>query len=239
MSPRSLQTAVLLSGLIAVSPAIGCGSETAGTTDAVDAAPPTVTIEGASRFPDTGLRDWISFADHVVVFTVASDREVMDATAEELAAQEYVIGREATLAIERRLWSAPNAPKLPSTITMDVKGWAVADGQRRAMVADGEPRLEVGQRYVAPLLLMDDRSPADWWPMTVGSMLELQSDRVKRPLTDAPESAQQLADRSIGEVVSTVARQPPDPIAQRNRDLRPWKRVQKVLEARAEEARPE
>ena len=196
----------------------------------------TVRIQGAGRFPDTGLRDWASFADHVVVFTVASDREVNTATAEELAAGEYVIGREATLSIDRRLWSAAGAPALPATITMDVKGWAVANGERYAMVADGEPRLEVGQRYVAPLVLMDDRQPAEWWPLTVSSMLQVDADRVK-PANRFAEaaSARQLAGRSLREVEDAVGREPADPTARRYRNLRPAQRVTKVLEARAAE----
>jgi hypothetical protein len=239
MSLRSIRVTVLLSGLIAVAPAVGCGGEEAATSAAAGAAPRTVTIEGADRFPDTGLRDWVSFADHVVLFTVASDREVMSATAEELAAAEYVIGREATLKIEQRLWSAPHAPELPSTITMDVKGWAVKDGRRIAMVADGEPRLEVGQRYVAPLLLMDDRSPAEWWPLTVGSMLELEADTVGPALPHGQGSARQVAGRSIRDVADMVVRQPADPIARRFRNLRPAARVQQVLEALAAERPPE
>jgi hypothetical protein len=230
---------VLLSALIAAAPAAGCGGEEAGTSAAAGAAPRTVTIEGANRFPDTGLRDWASFADHVVVFTVTSDREVVTATPEELAAGEYVIGREATLTIDRWLWSAPNAPELPSTIAMDVKGWAVKGGQRMAMVADGEPRLEVGQRYLAPLLLMDDRSPAEWWPLTVGSMLQLDSDTVRPALPHGQGSARQLAGSSIRDVADVVTREPADPTARRFRHLRPAERVQKVLEARAAERPPE
>jgi hypothetical protein len=239
MSIRSIRMTVLLSGLIAVAPALGCGGEQAGTSAPAGATPRTVTIEGANRFPDTGLRDWASFADHVAVFTVSSDREVMTATAEELAAGEYLIGREATLTIDQRLWSAPNAPELPPTIAMDVKGWAVKDGQRMAMVAEGEPRLEVGQRYLAPLLLMDDRSPAEWWPLTVGSMLQLESDTVRPALPHAQGSARQLAGRSSRDVADMVVREPPDPIARRFRHLRPAERVQKVLEALATERPPE
>jgi hypothetical protein len=232
--------AVLVAGLIAAVPAAaGCGGESSGTRAAEAPAPRTVTIEGASRFPDAGLRDWASFADHVVIFTVTSDREVATATEEELAVGEYVIGREATLTIDRRLWSAPNAPELPSTITMDVKGWAVKEGQRYAMVAEGEPRLEVGQRYLAPLLLMDDRSPAECWPLTVGSMLQLQSDTVGPALTHGQGSARELAGRSIRDVADMVVREPADPVARRFRNLRPAERVEKVLEARAAERPPE
>lgn len=239
MSPRSIRTILLLSALIAVAAAAGCGDQEAGTSAGAPIAPRTVTIEGANRFPDTGLRDWVSFADHVVVFTVTTDREVMAATAEELEAAEYVIGREATLRIDQRLWSARNAPELPSELTMDIKGWAVRDGQRMAMVADGEPRLEVGRRYVAPLLLMDDRSPAEWWPLTVGSMLELESDEVEPALPHAPGSARQLAGRSIRDVGDMVVREPADPIARRFRQLRPAERVQRVLDERATERAPE
>jgi hypothetical protein len=223
-----LRSLIVLFGLLAVA---GCGTEQAS-------APRTVSIEGSSRFPDAGVRDWVSYADHVVVFTVASDREVVNPTAEELAAGEYVIGREATLTIDRKLWSAPNAPALPATITMDVKGWAVANGQRLAMVAAGEPRLEVGQRYVAPVLLMDDRSPAEWWPLTVGSMLRLDTDRVRPALPEGQASGRELAGQSISGVERAVESQPPDPVVQRFRHLRPAQRVQRALAARDAETPP-
>jgi hypothetical protein len=238
MRLRRIRMSVLLLGLIAVAPAAGCGGE-ARTSTAAQASPRTVTIEGTNRFPDTGLRDWASFAEHIVVFTVTSDREVATATAEELAAGEYIIAREATLTIERRLWSAPNAAALPPTITMDVKGWAVKDGQRMAMVAEGEPRLEVGQRYLAPLLLMDDRTPAEWWPLTVGSMLQLDSERVRPALAHGQTSAQQLAGHSVRDVPALVAREPADPVARRLRHLRPAQRVQQVLAAREAALPPE
>jgi len=67
------------------------------------------------------MQNWVSYADHVVVFSVVADRELPAATPEQIARKEYLIGREATLAIEQRLWSASGAPALPSTITMQVR----------------------------------------------------------------------------------------------------------------------
>ena len=237
MRLRSTRSTVLLPGLIAVAlaAAAGCGGggEQASTNPPVRAATPTIVFEGASRFPDAGLRDWVSFADHVVVFTVSAEREVVTELPEKIAMGEYVIGREATLTIDQRLWSASDAPDLPSTIVMNVNGWAVKDGQRFAMVAEGAPRLEVGQRYLAPLLLMDDRSPAEWWPLTLASMLQLDADRVRPALPHTPsEAGRQLAGRVIGNVSEAVNRQPPDPIAQRYQHLRPAERVKKVLPSR-------
>jgi hypothetical protein len=238
MRVRTVTITALLAVVAAVSLGwvAGLGGQSAGKSDAASVATKTVRIQGASRFPDTGLRDWASLADHIVIFTVAADREVNAATTEELAAGEYAIGREAMLSIDRRLWSAPGAPALPAKITMDVKGWAVANGQRYVMVADGEPRLEVGQRYLAPLLLMDDRQPAEWWPLTVSSMLQLDADRVKpaNPYAEA-DSARQLAGRSVREVQDAVGREAAEPTAKRFSNLRPAQRVSKLLEARAAE----
>jgi hypothetical protein len=76
---------------------------------------------------------------------------------------------------------------------------------RDAVRRRASPRLEVGQRYVAPILLEDDRSPSEWWPLTLSSQLALSGDRVLAPSPRADsETARELAGSTIAEVRSAI-----------------------------------
>ena len=101
------------------------------------------------------------------------------------------------------------------------------------MILEGAPRIEVGDRYLAPILLVDDRSPAEWWPLTISSQVRLNGDTVQEaPQRAESATAVQLGGDSIDEVRSAVQRQSPDPVANRYRDLGPAERIKLVMRER-------
>ena len=194
------------------------------------ATPGTVTVSGSGHFPADGLIDWKSYADHVATFRVVSDREIAASSAEERARGEYLIAREVTVEIERRLWSARSAPALPGRFTMEALGWSVSHGARRTILFEDAPRVEVGERYVAPLV----REGGRWAAMTLTSQLRLDGRRVTAPADGSAKGPvpSQLSGRTVDQVRAAVAAQKADPVALRYRSLRPEQRVMAVVRAK-------
>jgi len=201
-----------------------------------DGASESVSGGGADRFPSESLRDWVSYADHVVTFTVVSEDEIPPSRAD-AERGAGLVGREVTLRVDQTMWSAPDAPKLPSEIKMRALGWVLQDGKRLPATVTDAPRVEVGKRYLAPLVQVErDSGTREWWPLTVGSQLPVDGSRALSTSGthdwDSP-IRRMLGRRSIQQVDGLIEAQPPDPLAQRYRHLRPTERVQAVMSAKA------
>lgn len=193
---------------------------------------------GGGRFPAQTLQDWVSYADHVAVYTVVAEREIPPSP-EELARGEGLVGREVTLRVDGVLWRAPRAPALPAALRMTAPGWVLSDGRRRRMEPDGAPRVAPGERYVAPLARVEDAPGApEWSPLSAGAQLPLEGDTVGEPAGPATELERTVAGRSPGELRAALHRQAPDPRAGRYRHLRPAERIRAVLRERGDAGTP-
>jgi hypothetical protein len=201
----------------------------AGCSDSDGGPASTVTLEGAERFPGQSVRDWKSYADHVAVYTVTSEREI-PAEADEGARGEGLVGREVTLRIDRMLWSAPEAPPLPAEIKMTAPGWVLVEGERSPVAMHDATRVSVGGRYLAPVVRVEDGPAPEWWPLTIGSQIPLEGERLAAAPADPAGNSprDELAGRSVDEARTIVARERPDPIAARHRDVRPTQRLEAV-----------
>jgi hypothetical protein len=218
---------------LAVTAALASGALAAGCGDSHE---PAGSGAGADRFPAASLRDWVSYADHVATYRVVAEREV-PAGESDLEHGGGLQGRVVTLRIERTLWSAPNAPELPGDIEMRALGWVLKDGGRLPMTAADAPRVAVGERYLAPLVQVEgEGGNPEWWPLTVGSQLPLDDSRVIPPGEGVWRSPMReaLARRSVDDIVDLLKGQPPDPVAERYRSLRPTERIRAVIADRAQ-----
>jgi hypothetical protein len=218
---RYLNTLFLLFALLFF--AGGCGANASRTASAVVA-------EGSDVFPSDSLRDWRSYADHVVIYTVVSDNEI-PLRPEDEARGEGTLGREVALRVDKVIWSAPTAAPLPDgLIKMRAAGWTVKDGVRHSVRIMGAPRLEVGERFLAPVVRVEDPL-VEWWPLTGSSQMPLDDhDRVTPGDSGSPVRGA-LAGKSIGQVQAEVEAATPDPLAERFADLRPLKRIKAVYAA--------
>jgi hypothetical protein len=227
-SIRSFRTMAVTAALASGALALACGSSHEPARSGAGS--------GADRFPAASLRDWVSYADHVAIFSVVAERE-LPASESDLEHGGGLQGRIVTLRINRTLWSAPNAPELPGEIEMRALGWVLQDGRRLPMTTVDAPRVAVGERYVAPLVQVEGGSGSlEWWPLTVGSQLPLDDSRVSPPGERAWSSSMReaLAGRSVGEIADLLKVQAPDPVAERYSSLRPSERVRAVLADKAE-----
>jgi hypothetical protein len=213
---RRLHIAISLAAALALA---GCGEA---------ATPTSITASGSDRLPSSSMRDWVSYSDHVAVFSVTAEQEIAP-TPEEIAIGEGLVGRRVTIEIERVLWSAPKAPVLPTTFDTTTYGWALVEGAKVELVPDDGPRLTVGGRYLAPLVLFEDAERSEWATMTSSSELPLDGSRIAGGDWDSTMK-DMLTGRSVDETAAIVKRQPPDPLAAKNRALRPVDRLGAVTQ---------
>lgn len=207
----------------------GCGSSAPDLPASGGVQRSEVVGESSERFPNDSLRDWKSYADHVVVFRVVSEAEIPPSP-ENAARGEGLVGRKVTLANEKVLWSAGNAPPLPPEVTVSAPGWVLHDGQQIPLVVNGAPRIAVGERYIAPLFrLEEDPQAPEWGPLSLAAQMPLTDGRVApAPPNQHSHIRDQLAGKAIAEVEGLVRRADPDPRAQAHHDERPADRVSTV-----------
>ncbi|MGW1024171.1 hypothetical protein ACWD4J_10690 [Streptomyces sp. NPDC002577] len=134
--------------------------------------------QGSDHLPSETASDWVTYADHVVVVTVAGEQEIPP-TELEVARGEGVIGRELTLEIEQVLWSRDGAPQAPSTWNYSAVGYEFKDGDtsnRTKMALAERPRVESGHQYVMAMVWEeaecsdgDEPAPAQWRGLGEGS----------------------------------------------------------------------
>jgi hypothetical protein len=193
-----------------------------------DDAPEAGFVGGSASelFPGKSLQDWVSYADHVAVYRVVDER-ALPLGDEEAQSGEGLAGREVVLQVERRLWSAKRAPPLPAEIRMDVFGWVLHDGERRPIVPRGAPRVVPGEHYLAPLALVELDAGPEWWPLTPGALVPVETDTVA-PAPWNREISDALSGRSIEEARRAIHATRADPIAAEHSDLRPQERVEAV-----------
>jgi hypothetical protein len=216
----------------------GCGATaTPQSTRSEPSASPDRPIrhfQGANLFPGESLRDWVSYADHVIIYTITDERR-MPPDASELETGEGHVLRAITMRVERTIWSAPDAPELPAAIEWTATGWALHEGQLYVMETDDEPRVAVAQRYLAPVVQVQFDDGPRWWPLTPGSQMPL-GDNLKVAAADFSSAINpHLVGKRPNEIADIVAHQPPNPLAAQYRALRPQQRIDAV--SRAESAR--
>ena len=210
----------LLCILPAIAFAAGCGSERS-----------FVVGEGSDRFLDETFSDWVSFADQLSIVSVVAEEEEPP-PAEVLALGEGYISRTVTLQVEKTLWRRGGAPSAPAGIRVITDGWVLERGERHPFAIWGGPRLEVGGRYLAPLVRAP-RDGAEWTPLSAASTLPLDGDTITTSAIVGPPSAiaHAMRGKAADKLAEALARTPPRPVAAKHFGLDPDARVQAVLDA--------
>ncbi|GAA2597386.1 hypothetical protein GCM10010435_90890 [Winogradskya consettensis] len=135
---------------------------------AVEGAPAAETVvlgSGRDRTASRTAADWKTYADHVLVVTVAGETRV-EPSRLEVERGEGMIGRTVQLRIDKVLWSAPDAPqKAPATLKVAAAGWVFNNNEGKAagvkFAMEDSSRLEVGHTYVKAVEWVDDACSAD------------------------------------------------------------------------------
>lgn len=198
----------------------------------------------SSRWPSQTLVDWAGFADQLSVVTVVDERDLPPVPGQDPSADDGYVGREVSLRVERTLWRRPGAPTVAaeeSIIRIVALGSARDErGEQTPFATLDAARLEVGQRYLIPLLRAagaDDEggraSDSEWAVLAQSAILTLDGDTVTSRVEGGTPSpaAQALDGESVERAGEIVARTSPTPAAERNAELPPDARSDAVQRA--------
>lgn len=155
-----------------------------------------VTINGAERFYGGGLRDWVSFADHVVKVAVIHE-SWLDLTEEEKKRGEGYLGREITLQIEQLIWSNPEQMKPPVRINFFAAGAVVRDHMVIPAQIAGSTRLDVGDRAIVPLIYVPNEG---WMPLTPSGIMLLGENMTRKDPVSTTEAVSALSGMSVDQI---------------------------------------
>jgi hypothetical protein len=194
--------------------------------------PSMVVGEASQWLPAESPEDWVSYADHVFVGTVESERR-MDVPEESARRGEGLVGRTISVSVTAKVWSRGSAATLPPTVDLLVWGWVLEGGKEIPFTSDGAPRPAVGQTYVFPVA--QEKSGA-WAVLAHGAVLPLQSGKFRLPTDVESSSSSPLARRFQGQTVDDLARNlrsaVPDPVAARFADRDADSRWAEVVKSR-------
>ena len=189
-----------------------------------------VVGEGSDRFPSETLSDVSSYADQLSVVTVVDESEIAPPS-EVVERGEGYVGRTVTLRIEQTVWKRKGGPTARGTIRTTVQGWVLQDGVRRPFAVAGGPRLELGGRYLAPLLRV---SGNEWITLSSGATLPLEGDVATTAgvAGHASPIGEAMQGKSVSDVADLLARTPADPVAAKYAHLEPDERLKAVQRER-------
>jgi hypothetical protein len=212
---------------------VSCAGQGAGDAEAV------VRAEGSGVLPFSSLQDWVSYSDAVVVAEVESQGEVPPSE-RELEIGEGMIVRTVTVRVTETLWSRPDAPVPPETLTFTTAGWVFKGEKRSRMVFGDGAWLEVGRSYAMPVALFRSRPGVDWAPISVEAVYPVEGGLLRGP--EGGEQApvvKALSGRSLEQVRAILQGAEADPRAVARGDLDPVERFQAVQAEEAGEREPQ
>ncbi|BCJ32222.1 hypothetical protein AB0I55_06455 [Actinocatenispora sera] len=210
------------------------------------AAPPAVLVStGDQLLPSATLTDWVTYADQLVLATVARERRLAP-TGEESQAGEGFVPRVIELRIDRVLWSRTGAPAAPASFETDLDGWQFHGTKRTPVRLRGEPMMSVGRQYVLPIVHLDRTkrvSVAGWCALSPDSIFPYRAGVLGRgdviPSLRAqgrstPTDARgPFYGRSPARLVAALDATRPDPAASGGMTLPPDERFRRATRASA------
>lgn len=196
---------------------VGCGGK-----------PSTVVVggDGASTFPFETMQDWKSYGDLVAVVHIESEAKREDS--QNGGGFQNPPTRYVTASVERTLWSRQDAA--PKKVQFLTDGW-IYDGDELVPTREkGQPRVEVGGRYLISFIRYPSR-------LEQGVVAQVDGEKI---VPESPDDArfQLLAGLTVDQLDTKLAATSPDPIAAKNADLAPRLRYEKVEEAARQQAGP-
>lgn len=229
-----------LLGVVLLSAALsGCGSQEGQRLGAPVAGDGSYDYDrwgmSDNALPSATLEDWVSYADQVSAVTVVAEHQ-LPLGPDELANAEGSVARTVTLEIERTLWRRPGAPRAQRRVTFDTWGWRLHEGRMTPM-NQGGARLEVGRRYVLPLVLFTFEGEEGWgvladgdanFPLGGSTIVDGQVERPAKPGSDPYPGLEVFTGVTLDAFAARLARTKADPLAAKYADLDPLARWEAV-----------
>ena len=185
-----------------------------------------LSASSMSATPYDTLRDWVSYSDVAAIVTVTdeevqrSDDDVPGTTLE---------GRVLTVRVDEILWHHPESPQLPDQFSFIGAPWIVRDGEKTRLTEEGAAWPEVGGRYMIPFTYY---SSSGAWAALYDSTVFAMDDQNRIDIAQSDLiAARDLRGQSAEAISRTLGQTPPDPIAERYRDLDPDSQYEAVVQA--------
>lgn len=189
--------------------------------------PNTIVGHGVDRFPSESLTDWVSYANHVSVFTVVDERQLAMGEHEEEHG-EGMVGRSVTVRIEETLWQHERTQRIDQEFSYATDGWILKEGDTHPFALAGGTRVEVGERYLAAWV---HTAEDGWFPLASSTIMPVASaglpTRSAHGNTMPANGA--LVGLSLAQVSTLLDQTSPDPVAAQYADLPPEPRLNAVL----------
>ena len=188
----------------------------------VPAADHVAVGHALEAYPSASPSDWVSYADHVSLFTVLDER-AQPWGEHEKRYGEGMVGRDVTVRVDQVLWQSRTAPEIPGEYSAGTVGWALTDGDLSPMGVLGGPRLEVGRRYLGAWIYS---SRAGWSVLSTAAVFPVDDHgRPQRHEWSEPSLAGRTFVGTLPWQVSwTLSEAAPDPRVSRYAHLEPWAR---------------
>jgi hypothetical protein len=235
MRLRIIAGSIAVVGVVAVSIALSAVISGRGTSH--PQAPRMIIAQSDQLLPSESLADWSSFADHLALVTITSERK-LPPSADEVAANEGYIPRVITLRIDSVLWSRPQAPaKAPAAFDIDLDGWSFHGATLTPLRLEGEPMMTVGKQYVMPIVYLQPSKNvqiAGWSPLSPDSIIPYEAgvlgrgDVLPGNQTTAGTPRAQFDGKSAGDLSTVLGRTAPYPAVAGAMSLPPDERAQLV-----------
>lgn len=191
-----------------------------------------VIAQGSDRYPNTTAKDWVTYADHVVIASAVAD-EALPLDEDDAANGEGAVDRMVTMQVDDVVWtSAEPRHEAPATFEWSGWGWALQNGERIEMAGVDEPRVEVDHTYVMALVHEPEftdggtRYPAKWVGLGSDSIIpydgtELGVGEVQGAVQSEPKAHDQdavdfsledeMAGKGVDELVAALNDATPGP----------------------------
>ena len=160
--------------------------------------------EIVSRLPNQTLTDWVSYSDQFAIFTILDEEEQSNYQVRSIQGGIQRFGRSVTASIEETIWTAPGTEAIKGDITMIVSGWGSHYPNTARYPQGGPGRLEVGGRYMAPLVIYKYDAGNAWGIIELSTLI-LDDEAVVGPLEEPGITYMPVVGSRIGDTVDEVA----------------------------------
>lgn len=229
-STRATATATSVLAVLLV--AGGCSTSSPPASE--DTAP-VVFVSGDARLPYDTFRDWVSYADAVVVMTV-EQVEVGDLTEQEISEGSGLKERRISATVDDTIWRHPAANQPPATLEFVGLPFVLRGEALRESRMGLAPWMNEGERFVVPITETIDEG---WIPLNVEAAVPLTTTDVLEPSEDIGGITSDLMGLSTAELADILNATASDPVAEKNRNLDPDARYRAVVAAKPPEPVPD
>lgn len=165
MNTRTSQASVL-AALASISLLVSCSADAEPVSEEPSLRSddlPVSVVHGDAAINTSNAIDWALYGDHLVVFEATAEAREGIGDIDQSETGSQLVGRVVELAVTEVLWSRPDAPTPPESMTAVWDGWVVQGQSDTGLYqVEGVPSLEVGDTYVGLATRLEVDGQTSW-----------------------------------------------------------------------------